>query len=255
MSVTAPYIAGMPLANVTPETVNSIFTGTGALMLAGTLLFLMIKHRVVRLVAVDSGSEWIRALWGVEQYHKRGSKKGRLVRLGPGRHLLIRGMYDGWEVCTRQIPLVEKDLEQPFRGKMLKFGRITVNYRVIFDNTPEGDAYMLRHFLAVRNLDRDNQQSESLDDMVLAITLGALGELLSHTEVDPYGMPIISTAAWIEKTRDRLGESYGSEIVSIDVTSPVWLQGQLQHDGLIRAFGTHSELADVVQLPTFTQPA
>lgn len=226
----------MPAANLfaslSPDSIWALFKGTGLLGIGGLAIFLMIKHKVVRYVAVDRGSEWIRAKMGVEQHYRFGKRRGRLVRLKAGGHLLIRGLYDGWEICIREIPLTFNDLEQPFQGRMLKFARLTVSYQVIAPDTPEGDELMLRSFLSVRNTDRDNQKSESLDDKVLASVLSGLRMHLEDpaTEADKYKLPRLSEELWMRLVERKLRGKHGVQITGIEWTAPTWLTGQQNYD-------------------------
>lgn len=250
------------IGGITPDSVEAFFKGTGILGAVGVLMYLMIRYKVIRIVSVDSASEWIRAKWGVEQYRRFGKRRGRLVRLKAGRHLLIRGMYDGWEVCLREIPLVISGLAQPFRGRMLQFDRLTISYKVIAPDTLDGDTLILRSFLSVRNLDRDNQKSESLDDKVLSIALSGLSKHLQHAARDQYGLPVISKKAWIKLVTKRLRKMHGVEITAIELTAPTWVLGQQQFEaGRLIALALNPELetegesAAVLELPSHSQPA
>lgn len=224
----------MPAANLfaslSPDSIWALFKGTGLLGIGGLVIFLMIKHKVVRYVAVDRGSEWIRAKMGVEQHYRFGKRRGRLVRLKAGGHLLLRGIYDGWEICIREIPLTFSNLSQPFQGHMLQFDRLTISYQVIAPDTPEGDELMLRSFLSVRNTDRDNQKSESLDDKVLAIVFSGLREHLQTVEADDYKLPRLSEDLWIKLVECKLRDKHGVQITSIEWTAPTWLTGQQTYD-------------------------
>ncbi len=224
----------MPAANLfaslSPDSIWALFKGTGLLGIGGLAIFLMIKHKVVRYVAVDRGSEWIRAKMGVEQYYRFGKRRGRLVRLKAGGHLLIRGIYDGWEICIREIPLTFSNLSQPFQGRMLQFDRLTIGYQVIAPDTPEGDELMLLSFLSVRNTDRDNQKSESLDDKVLAIVLSGLREHLEDVKADTHGLPRLSEQTWVRLVRRKLRRNHGVRITGIEWTAPTWLSGQQQYE-------------------------
>lgn len=252
------------LGGITPDSIEAFFKGTGILGAVGVLLYLVIRYKVVRLVSVDSASEWIRAKWGVEQYRHFGKRHGRLVRLKAGRHLIIRGMYDGWEVCMREIPLVIKGITQPFRGRMLQFDQLTISYQVIAPDTLEGDKTMLLSFLSVRNLDRDNQKSESLDDKVLSITLAGLGRHLKNAEADEYGLPRLSQKRLIRLVERPLRKKHGVRIVGIMWSEPTWLMGQQQFDAgrmIARALNPsltgelEGEKAPVYDLPTPAQLA
>lgn len=207
---------------ITPDAIIAFIKGTGILGAIAGLIFVLIKFKVIRLVSVDRGSEWIRAKWGVEQYYRFGKRRGRLVRLKAGRHLLLRGVYDGWEICRREIPLVIENLNQPFRDRVLQFDRITINYKVIAPDTPRGDKLMLRSFLSVRNLDKDNQKSESLDAKVVSITLAKLGAYLHQAQADDFGQPLLSATEWVAITQKTLRKKHGVRLTSVEWTAPTW---------------------------------
>ena len=256
-------LAGNFLGGLTPSSIDSFFKGTGILGAVGLILFLMIRHKVVRFVSVDRGTEWIRAKWGAEQYYRFGKRRGRIVRLKAGRHLLIRGIYDGWEICTREIPLVVPSLTQPFRGRMLQFDRLTISYEVIAPDSVEGDKLMLRSFLSVRNTDRDNQKSESLDDKVISITLWGLQRLLENTGADKYDLPVMSEKGLINIVKKRLRKRHGVRLTSVEWSAPTWMHGQQLYDAgylIALALGYTPALSsvkagDVLELPSHPNSA
>lgn len=207
--------------------------GTGLLGILAGLAILIIRFKVIRLVAVDQATEWIRTKWHVAQYHRHGAKRGRLVRLKAGRHLIVRGVYDGWEVSLKEVAMELSNVTQPYRGRMLMFDRITVGYQVIAPDTPKGDRMMLRSVLSVRDTSRNDGESQNLDQKVRGITLSSLGQVLAATEPDPYGLPLVRDVDLIKATARRLKKRHGVRLVSFEASAPAWVQGQQQYDAAL----------------------
>jgi len=218
------------LGQASPETLQSFFKGTGILGAIGILLFVIIRYKVIRIVAVDQATELIRTKWHVAQYYRFGVRKGRLVRLKQGRHLIVRGIHDGWEVSLKEVAMELENVTQPYRGRMLTFDRITIGYEVIAPDTVKGDEVMLRSILSVRDNDRENGTSQNLDQKVRGITLQALGQVLTASEPDKYGLPRLSDRAVLAATAKRLKKHHGVRLVSFEVAAPTWAQGQQQYD-------------------------
>lgn len=226
--------------------------GTGLLGIVAGVAILIIRFKVIRLVAVDQATEWIRTKWHVAQYYRHGAKRGRLIRLKAGRHLIIRGIYDGWEVSLKEVAMELTGVTQPYRGRMLMFDRITIGYQVIAPDTRKGDKLILRSLLSVRDTSRDNGESQNLDQKVRGITLSTLGQVLAATEPDGYGLPVVSDRDIMAATAQRLKRRHGVRLVSFEASAPAWVQGQQQYDAarLIATAMSLQEAADLSPDPT-----
>lgn len=242
---------------ITPDTVEAFFKGTGIVGGISVLTFLLIRFKVIRLVAVDQATEWIRTKWNVAQYRRFGERRGRLVRLKEGRHLVIRGIYDGWEVSLKENPLVLEEVTLPYKGRTLMFDRITIGYRVIAPDTKKGDTTMLRSVLSVQDSDREDSGSQNLDQKVEGITLTVLGRVLKGAEPDQYGLPVLPET--VDETvfaaaNAKLKKLHGVRLVSFEATEPTWELGQQHYNAarlIARAMGLSEEVeAEVPDVPS-----
>lgn len=217
--------------------------------LAGALVYACVRFKLIRLVSVDEATEWVRAKWGKVQYYRTdrfGHEQGRLVRLKAGRHLVVRGIYDGWEVSLKEILLKAENVEMAFQGRMLLFGSLTFGYEVIATNDKRGDKMMLRSLLSVRNIDRDNQKSEELDQKVIGVVVNELRLYLATAQSDDFYLPIIVDAV-LRKRINRVLRANGVKLKSWMYASPVWKDGQMQLDA-----GT--KIADAIRELPFGLP-
>lgn len=213
---------------ITASAVETFFKGTGILGGFAVLVYLGIKYKVVILLAVDSATEVVRVRWGVERYYRFGPRKGRLIRLGAGRHLLIRGIHHGWEVSLKEVVLPMLNITLPFRGRMLTYDTITIGYQVIAPDTAKGDKTLLRSIKSVRDGDRVGQVSENLDQKVVGIVKAGLGPALKQTTPDEYGLPDIDLDQMRRIVGRKLRRKHGVRLISFEASAPTWTQGEQQ---------------------------
>jgi hypothetical protein len=239
-------------SGITPETVEAFFKGTGIIGAAALMAFLMIRYKVIRLIAVDEATEWIRVKWDVARYHHFGKRRGRLIRLKQGRHLIIRGIYSGWEVPLKENPVVVEGVKQPYRKRTLLFDLITIGYVVIAPDTKKGDKTMLRSVLSLRDSNREDGGSENLDQKVKAITLTALGKVLKRAEPDWEGLPVLTESAVIKEAAKKLKKRHGVRLVSFEPSAPTWELGSQHYAAAVliaRAMGLSEEETVIPGVP------
>ena len=208
--------------------ISDLLRGTGLVTALLLISWGVVKLKLVYLVSVDQGTELIRARWGVAKSYRTnlfGHKKGRLVRLKAGRHLLIRGFHDGWEIPLKEIVITVKRLETRYLGKALMYDNVTIGYMPWTDDSPEGDAAMLRFFLSTRNIDRDDQKSEAMDAKITGTVLSQFSEYQNSCPADEYCFPLVNEGQFllgVNEVEGVLYKTHGTKLVSLKATLPIW---------------------------------
>ena len=223
-----------------------LLRGTGFLTVFLLIAWGAVKLKLIYLISVDQGTEMIRARWGVAVTYRTnwfGHKKGRVVRLKAGRHLLIRGFHDGWEIPLKEIVLTVDRLETRYLGKALMYNNVTIGYMPWTDDTPEGDAAMLRFFLSTRNIDRNDQKSEAMDAKITGTVLSQFTEYQNSCPADEYCFPVINEEQFLLGVNDLRGVLYvahGTKLVSLKSTLPIWNPAEILASALksTNLFGT-----------------
>ena len=184
------------------------------LLVIFTLAFVIIKYRVIRLVAVDQATELVRTRLGAVRKYGYGSRKGRLVRLKEGGHLVIRGVHEGWPVSKAQMvsKLDKKELGLNGYGYIVE--TITINYKLLATDDEAGDEAILKYLLSTQDTDRENQISEGVRLMVEGIVLNQL----EHA-VDDSPIPVVSEDTLKKLVQGELYE-YGVELTRFTMTPP-----------------------------------
>lgn len=194
--------------------------GTGILGLTAGLIIIMVKFKLVYLLSVEQETEALRMPWGVAKYRRNG----RLVRLSPGRHLVIRGFHDIVVVSKREIPLSLERFPVTIDGRTLELEG-TIAYEVIAPDTPAGDVTMLRSVMSVRDTDRQNQTSAGLDAKVKAIVMDWLRQSLPTLPRDPEGFPVLTYKKVEKGVRKELKRRHGVRLASFLLHPPAWTMG------------------------------
>ena len=177
-------------------------------------IFLLVKFRVIRIVAVDQATELVRTRLGAVRKHHFGSRKGRLVRLKEGGHLVIRGVHEGWPVSKAQMvsKLDKKELGLNGYGYIVE--TITITYKILATDDEAGDKAILKYLLSTQDTDRENQISEGVRLMVEGIVL----HHLAHA-VDDSPTPVVSEDTLKKLVQGELYE-YGVELTRFTMTPP-----------------------------------
>lgn len=230
----------------------SLLKATGVTGVIGGLIFLTIKFKLIYLLSVAQATEAVRMKWGVSSYRR----SGRLVRLKPGRHIVIRGIYDIVVVSKNEVPLSSQDYTATINKRTLRIDEITYGYTVIAPDTPKGDRLMLRSILSVRDTDRENRTSASLDTKVTGIVLDYLRRYLAEAPRDDDGFPVLDESAMLQYTNEVLKKKHGVRLSSFLFSAMYWTEGQQGYDGnkaiaeAIAKLGPEAVIANVIPIPT-----
>lgn len=180
------------------------------------ILYVLIKFKVIELVSVDQATELVRTRWKTARYYKFGKRKGRLIRLKPGRHLIIKGIHGGWPVPTAEIISTLLDEQLSIGGRAYMIHRVSIGFQVHTTDDPIGDEAVLRYLLSIQDANRGDQIPEGLLQKVQSIIMRWLPDA---TVNDPFGIP---TA--VESTLERLVHdelyAHGVELSSFHMISP-----------------------------------
>lgn len=203
------------------ESIIDFLKGTGILGALAGVVIILVKFKLVYLLSVEQETEALRMPWGVAKYRRNG----RLVRLRPGRHLVIRGFHDIVVVSKREIPLAFERFPVTIDHRTLELEGV-ISYEVIAPDTPAGDATMLRSVMSVRDTDRQNQTSAGLDAKVRAIVMDWLRQALPSLERDEQGFPLVNFRVVEKGVRKQLKRRHGVRLASFLLHPPAWTAGQ-----------------------------
>jgi hypothetical protein len=161
MSLTSAVVTGttwlfMPIsgAGVDLTDLHNIIKKVSIVTVLGAILFLMVRFEITTIHSVQEGTVAVRTSWGRPKYSRYGSRKGRLVTLQAGRHLMIRGLHGLVVVSLREEHISLPAQEVTFKGRTLQMYPLDINWRIEWEDTLEGDKILLNRvwFVADNNV-------------------------------------------------------------------------------------------------------
>ena len=181
------------------------------------IIFLVIKYRVIRIIAVDEATELVRVRFGKVWRRLSGKRKGRIVRLKPGGHLIIRGVHAAWPISRAEMVSKLEKKELALHGYGYIIDTITIGYRILAtddEDDEDGDAAILRYLLSVQNPNREDQISEGVRLRVEAIVMHHVPDAMS----DDHALRV-SESTLKELVREQL-YAHGVELTSFTIMKP-----------------------------------
>jgi hypothetical protein len=226
---------------------GDIFRGVGIGTLVLASLYVVIKFKVVDIVSVQEGTRAARSSWGRAKYHRyeipahwawaerwhwsrrMKHRKGRLVVLGTGRHLVIRGLHGLIVINLRDIPSDLPQRNMAFKRRTLIFDG-TLVWRIHYEDSEWGDQCLYNSIWSVRDTNVHDQDISHLTQKVLSLVMNALRLHLPVTTADQEGFPLVTVGQLSALCGDELITKHGVELVDFLPAPMSWTEAQIRAD-------------------------
>jgi hypothetical protein len=197
----------------------------GALFLG--VLFLTIRFELMKVHSVPEGSVAPRTRWEKPRYYRSNrqwlrfitwmkrfqhleyymNRKGRLVVLPSGGHLLVKGMHGAADVNLREELLTIPAQDVTFKGRTLHLGPLEINWRLDWQDTPEGDRLLENRLWFVADTNILDGTLGNYEAKLLAVLRRALSLHLKDAEADPHGFPMLKLKELERHAQEVISES------------------------------------------------
>lgn len=213
---------------------KDIFQGVSLGVVLLGLGWVIVKYEFIQLVSVEEGTVALRLSWGKPRRFHFGRRKGRMIVLVAGRHLVIRGIHGLAIISLRQEILKLEARDLTFEGRTLRWEG-TLTWRVTYEDSPEGDRHLYNRVWSVADKNVQDQAIGKYEARLVALFEQGLRTSLHTTGATEEGFPDIQLANIQRFVRQPLLEQHGAVFTELSVQAMAWTGEQINRDGRVEA--------------------
>jgi hypothetical protein len=229
------------------------------------VVWMIWKFEIICLISVQEGTVAIRTSWGRPRFHRtnRQERKGRLLVLHPGRHLIVKGLH-GLVVVNLRVDVLQMPTQKmTVKGRTFIREGMLFDWRIPYEDSFEGDLRLLNRvwFLADGNV--HDASIANYRQKLVGVLEKALSEALLTTDpresdlFPSFRLPVIrelvaqseqQSRIWVTGDGRQLLEENKKRFIFpelVDMTVPVmaYTDAQTEADAEIEAAKIKAEAA------------